>query len=136
MSAADAAALEQELKTDSHQPGKHLQLLHYYSAQRCSAARIRELSWFIENEPDARLPNGTIAFLSFGMDAQQYQLVKRKWQEQVDKNPQNPGILFNFASFLCLDDNARNLLVRALELAPGDDRFKEALGALDHINAI
>lgn len=130
LTAEQASALEENLKTNPDDLATHEKLITYYF-EAMLASRSPDLEqkredhvfWLIEHHPDSALagsPEAQIQPVGITQSSETYERAKDLWLRQVDSHPDNVNILSNAARFLALWDRkeARELLEKVLLLNP------------------
>lgn len=139
ISAEDAAALEEQLKTTPDNLAAREKLIDYYfqagitsPAPNLEQKRQQHVLWVIEHHPDAGIagePEAMIMPIGPAGDMQAYERGKQLWLEQAQKHPGDKRVLRNAAHFFSLFDakTARDLLQKAFDLDPGDAETASSL---------
>jgi hypothetical protein len=132
LTAQQAQAAEDKLKTDSDNFALHAQLVEYYFGEMVRSPsdvleekREQHIFWLIEHHPQSRAAGSPTAGIqprgSMG-SIDSYQHCKQLWLQQVDDHAGDARVLRNAAQFVMLEEKklGRDLLERAWALAPGD----------------
>ena len=139
LTAEDAAALEEGLKTNPDKLTAREKLVKYYfkamltsRAPELEERREQHIFWLIEHHPDCELaasPEARIDPVQFSGGTEGYQRGKQLWLQQVESHPDSPRIVRNAGEFVLLWDRklGRELLEKALLLDPSDAQASSML---------
>jgi tetratricopeptide (TPR) repeat protein len=139
ITAEDAKALEERLKTNPDNLTAREKLITYYfgatltsRAPELEEKREQHIFWLIEHHPESGLagsPEAGIQPVGFSGSTEGYQRGKQLWLQQAESHPDNPRILRNAALFVSLWDRklGRELLEKAINLDPSDVRASSML---------
>jgi len=142
LTAEQATALEEQLKTNPEDLATRTRLLGYYftiaknqiGVPATIAARRRHILWLVEHHPDSNLLDGSDATIDPSghplADADGYAKVKVAWLEQTEKHKNSAAVLGRAAWFFKTPDKeiAADLLKRAHSLEPQVPAWSEGLG--------
>lgn len=132
ITAQEAQALEEGLKSNPDDLTVHEKLIRYYfmAALTSRSSDLEEkreghVFWLIEHHPESDLagsPEAGIQSIGLAQSTEGYQHGKQLWLAQVESHPDNPQIVHNAAQFVSLWDRAlgRDLLEKSLRLNPND----------------
>jgi len=132
ITAKDAKALEDELKTNADNLTARQELISYYFLEALTSKdpaiqekREKHIFWLIEHYPESELagsPESGIMPMGHSGSAEGFQHGKQLWLQEVEKHPDDRRILRNAGQFLYLFDGktGRRLLEKALALDPSD----------------
>jgi tetratricopeptide (TPR) repeat protein len=139
VTAVEAKALEEGLKTKPDNLGAREKLITYYfkamltsRAPELEERREQHVFWLIEHHPDCELagsPEAGLDFVVFSQSTEGYQRGKQLWLQQVELHPDNLRIVRNAARFFSLWDRklGRELFEKALMLDPSDAQASSML---------
>jgi hypothetical protein len=139
ITAEEAQALEEGLKTNPDNQAAQEKLIDYYfvtaltsRAPDLEVKREEHIFWIIEHHPESELagsPEADIQPIGSSQGTEGYQRGKQLWLTQVEKYPDNLKVIRNAAEFVTLWDMplGRELLEKALRLDPNDSVASSAL---------
>jgi hypothetical protein len=109
LDAAKASQLEQSLLRGPFNPPAHLTLLRYSATATDAGAgpmRLRQLLWFVKNQPDSEVLDGPLATPDLRTDtaAEEYKSIREMWIERLGHGPQGTAVLTQATNFLRLSD--------------------------------
>lgn len=144
LSADQALALEQRLKTNPADLGDRARLLGYYFSGSLRTAgptatieaRRRHILWLIGNRPDAELAGLSEATIDPAghalADRPGYEQARTLWLEQARRRPSDAAVLRNAAKFLILPDkeSAERVLKQGQRAEPQNPAWGEQLAFL------
>lgn len=130
LSAAEAAALEQQLLENPQDLVARARLVGYYQARRRTGAKehSRHVLWFIRNLPESDLLAGVRITPFF--DPEGYTEGRKEWLRLMEAESGNALLLRNAARYFTVsdDDLAATLLVRGEALEPANPYWPAQLG--------
>src|SRR5262249_22726413 len=139
MTAKDAEALEEGLRTNPDNLTAREKLIKYYFMETVASPtreleerREKHVLWLIEHNPDSDLagsPETEILPMGLTGSTEGYQRGKQLWLEQAERHPDNQRVLRNAGQFLAIFDTkiGQGLLEKALALDPGDPQASSKL---------
>jgi hypothetical protein len=139
ITAEDAKALEEGLKTNpDNLPARQRLITYYFRAMLMSRAadleekREQHVFWLIEHHPESELagsPEAGIQPVDLIGSTEGYQHGKQLWLQQVETLPSNLRVVRNAAAFVALWDKklGRELLEKVLTLDPSDAQASSML---------
>jgi len=139
ITAKDAKALEEGLKTNPDNLAARQELIRYYFMEMLTSRepeleekREQHVFWLIEHHPESELagsPEAEILPMDFSESSEGYQHGKQLWLQEAEKHPDDLRVLRNAGQFLSLFDRkiGRELLEKALALDPRDEATSSKL---------
>ena len=105
-------------------------LLSYYFTRQYTGpdladARMAHILWIIAHAPDARIAGSPYAAVNHLPENAHYAQARALWLEQIQKQPENPKILWNAAHFFLHADRqlSDDLLVKGHRLEPDNPEW-------------
>ena len=130
LSAAEAAALEQQLLDHPQDLVARARLVGYHAARRRPGGKdhSRHVLWFIRNLPESALLESTRIMPFF--DPEGYTEGKDEWLRLIEEESDNVALLRNAARYFTVsdDDLAAKLLGRGEALDPSNPYWAKQLG--------
>lgn len=137
MKAEEIAGLQKQVAANPDDLAARVKILGYYLQKGIFDAGAREVMqphilWIIRNRPAHEAASGPFCMTDAIIDAARHKEQAAAWEEQLAAHPNDLAVLANAALFFTLPDwdKAKELLLAAKKLDPGNPKWSKRIGSL------